>query len=136
MELEAAVTAPRRFTALVSREEAQHVSRILGTTGTESKRCDPVRILTVAGVVFMDDEGKANFLLSDFHCSVLQIIDPVVFVATPNTFNRVFLTVVPIPVDDGNDLRIRMAAFDSTGQPVPKIEVSWICRIPIFSGVD
>src|SRR5688500_17359760 len=72
--LEVSVNALGDKIAVWSEESGQtHVtSREIGTTGDSTKACGDFRVLFVGGQTVTGGDGKAQFVLSDYHCLPIE----------------------------------------------------------------
>ncbi|MFL7871944.1 MAG: hypothetical protein AB8I58_24155 [Anaerolineales bacterium] len=110
-------------------ESGRRSSRDIGTTGSSTKRCGNVGVLTIAGLAVTGREGRVVRLLSDFHCEKFDIARPSILVATPRSGSPVFVTTTTALVQTGgySDIRMEFATWTPSGNPAPNIAVAWHC---------
>jgi len=137
----------RASTALWSQDTNGHItSREIGTSGDSTKVCVDSRILSVGGLTFTGLDGKAEFLLSDYHCAPndspgnIALNFPIILVATVQSQDPVFVTtrtseVYVTGTSTITDVRIEIYTWESGGVPAKGQLVKWICQCP-FRGLD
>lgn len=119
----------RETVGLYSTEAGHVTSREIVFNGGSRKSCSPAPILSIGGLSFVGADGKAELLLSDFHCERFGYRHPVIVVATPQTASPVFVTAVPSIVNSGNDVKIQLHTWAAGGAPAPNVLVTWLCRV-------
>lgn len=94
--------------------------------------CHDTNLLDVSGVSRTGADGKAEFLLSEFHClrTTPAFEGPVNFLATPRSRSPVFLTVMRAFTADRRDVKLTVRSWGPTGSPAPEICFDWRCRAP------
>jgi hypothetical protein len=119
--------------ALYSTEEGKRRSDVykVNPDGTiqQFKICPQASLLTVSGIALTHSDGTTELLLSDFHCEKIEVLDPVIFVATAHTRFPVFVTAVPEVISGGSDVRIIVNAWKAGGDPAANIHVAWLCLV-------
>jgi|SRR5690349_1418101 len=98
-------------------------------------RCEDAGLLDVAGMWNTGPDGKVTFRLSQFLCPVPPgvsgepFMNPVNVVATPLSRAPLFLAVRRALVDNGFDVEIEVATWDSNGVVAPNVAFDWRCRV-------
>ena len=118
-------------------ENGHVTSQEIGTSGETRLSCGALTLFSVAGQLTTKDNGKADFLLSEFTCEMPNIVPqlPIFFVATPHSQQPVFVTVnhTLVVLDDSpRDFRIQLYTWEAGGAPAKKISVDWFCQFPYF----
>lgn len=137
VEADGEVTLRERVSVYVE-EKGRGASREIGTAGSSTKSCAARIALDVSGLARTGADGKAEFLLSDFHCHTDRIVFeyPTNLVATPRSRTPVFLTSVCSLTSDRKDVKIVIMAWDQAGAPAPRTGFDWRCRVPYLHVVD
>ena len=122
----------------VEREGWEAVSREIGTTGPATKRCGLSAVVDVGGIAFTDQNGVGTFLLSDFLCErhdiIFEFIGPIVFVATAQSDQPIFLTSRQriVPVSPTNDVEVAVFSWRVPGgRAEPRVSIDWRCVVPV-----
>jgi len=139
-EFEAGVIKLREEMAVWSFESdnGNIMSREIGTTGDSTKACSSSNLFSIGGLASTGENGKIEFLLSDYHCAgVLSISFPIIFVATVQSQEPIFVTSRTFEVyssGSGNisDVRVELYTWDSNGSPAGSKFVKWFCQFPNF----
>lgn len=118
--------ALRETLGLYTTEQGHATSRHIGVTGSATKHCGEMPLITVGGLTFVGADGKAELRLNDFHCEGGRFLQPVIVVATPHASSPVFVTAVPTIIDSGNDVQIVLHTWSHDGAPAPNVLVAVI----------
>lgn len=97
--------------------------------------CGGSSLYTIGGQTTTRDDGKADFLLSEYYCPGPEVFPqlPLILVATAVSEQPVFVTTYNLLIegDDGRmDFRIQLYAWEPGGAPAKGIFVSWLCQFP------
>lgn len=120
--------------ALYSTEEGKRRSDVYKVFQDRTIRlvkvCREASLLTIGGIALTGDDGATELLLSEFHCEeMIELLDPVIVVATARTRSPVFVTAVAEVIDGGSDVRIIANAWQAGGDPAARTQVAWLCRV-------
>jgi hypothetical protein len=118
-------------------------SREIGTTGQSTKACGNAGVFFIGGQTVTGSDGKVEFLLSDYHCFFARETGssniatfPIIFVATPQSREPVFVTTRTTAVFKGGsftDVKIEIYTWDHSGAPAKTKSVDWFCQLPFLS---
>jgi hypothetical protein len=128
----------RELVGLYSTDQGEFSSREIGTTGFSTKACGQAGLFSIGGITITGVDGKAEFLLSDYHChhnpgasEAIPPAPPVIFVATAQSDKPVFVTTRTFIAN--LDLRVEIYTWEPGGAPAGGQVVKWFCRFPIGS---
>ena len=111
-------------------EDGRRTSRSIAGGLPPIKSCDRAKIHTISGIATTRADGKIAFKLSDFHCSVMAPVAPVILVATAHTRSPVFVTTFTTLTDGANpDVNIELFSWNQNGNPAGGVPVRWFCRV-------
>jgi hypothetical protein len=118
-------------------ENGHVTSQEIDISGNARVSCGVLTLSSVAGQSTTGEDGKADFLLSEFTCEMPNIVPqlPIIFVATPYSQKPVFVTVnhaLVVRDDSPQDFRIQLYTWEAGGAPAKKISVDWFCQFPFF----
>ena len=111
-------------------------SREIGTTGKSTRRCYQWDIFDLSGASRTGNDGKIEFLLSDFFCEEIEFDHPVNFLVTVRSNSPVFLTSLRSLTDDRRDVKITVFSWNSSGESAANITFDWRCRVPYIPIID
>jgi hypothetical protein len=118
----------RQNVGLHSAEQGSVVSAEIGGTGNPNRRCAQTSILVVSGLSVVDADGSSEIRMSQFLCGQIAPASPVIFLATPQTSQPVFVTAEPAIIENGSDVRVVLRTWGPDGAPAPNTLVAWTCR--------
>jgi hypothetical protein len=127
---DAAIVLLREYLGSYWTERGSRTSREVGTTGSSSKRCSTVDLLTVDGLAATRADGTREFLVSDFHCLDVSVRQPIIALATVQRRSPVFVTIRATATPDARDVRIEIFTWNPDGSPAGNVLVHWLCRFP------
>jgi hypothetical protein len=129
----------REAVASYSVSDGLITSREIGTTGASTRGCGRTSLVDISGVARSGQDGKVEFLLSDFFCPphpgyepVFQ--SPVNLIATPRSDTPAFLTVLRFMTSDRRDVKITVFTWGANGSPLSNVSFDWRCRVPYDNG--
>jgi hypothetical protein len=136
-DIEDATSTLSYRTGVWSKElETGHVTSLeKSANGNTRTVCGESYLFSVGGQKRTGANGKADFLLSEYHCDTLQITPqlPIIFVATAVSELAVFVTTYNLlitPEGSFTDFRIRIYTWEPGGTPAKGITVNWLCQFP------
>jgi hypothetical protein len=94
-----------------------------------SKSCTSSSLLDASGATFTGPAGNVTFVLSNVICLPPGFLtEPINLLATAHSSNTPFY-VTTFHTLLGNDVEITLFAWDPKGNPAPKVQVHWRCRV-------
>ena len=142
-DIEAGLIGLGYRTGLWSQElETGHVtSKDIHTNGNSRTVCGESLLFSVGGQTTTDNSGKADFLLSEYHCGSLgfgfgmtpQL--PIIFVASAQSPDPVpvFVTTYAFGIVSNGaieDFRVHIYTWEPNGAPAKGKSVNWLCQFP------
>jgi hypothetical protein len=105
-----------------------HRHQLIGTPNV----CYQNNTLDVSGYATTGSNGQSVFRLTRFICSSGELFNfPINVVATPFSSKPFFLTVMHTIVSNGQDVEIKVFAWDPNGAAAPSITFNWRCRVEL-----
>jgi hypothetical protein len=115
--------------------DGQVTSQTLDMQGDSRIVCGEAFLIAVGGQATTRDDGKVDFLLSEFYCASVTARSqlPIILVATAVSEQPVFVTTYNRLIERDDrimDFRIQIYAWEPGGAPAKGIFVNWLCQFP------